>query len=87
MVGYTPKKNRTTGMVMILISVVINVVNDTRSGSVPNCSANIVVFAAAGIDACTIITALSKSFTGMKYKIPTAIKGDATILMTLTADT
>ena len=75
------------GMVMILISVVKNVVNDTRSGSVPNCNASIVVFAAAGMDACTIMTAFRRSLTGMKYKIPTAINGEATILMMLTAET
>ncbi len=74
-------------MVIILIIVVKNVVNDTRSGSVPNCNANIVVFAAAGIADCTIITAFRRSLTGMKYKIPIAIKGDATILITLTAET
>ena len=72
-------------MVTILIMVVINVVKDTKSGSVSNCKANIVVFAAAGIADCKIMTARNKSLTGMKYKMTAATSGEATIRMTVTA--
>ena len=63
---HTPRKNSTTGIVRILMSVVMNVVNDTRLGSVPNCSANIVVLAAEGIEDCTMMTAFNRSLIGMK---------------------
>lgn len=59
--------------------VVTNVVNDTKSGFVLNCSASIVVFAAAGIAACKIKTDFTMVGKGMKYKINAAISGEAII--------
>ena len=71
----------------MLMSVVIRVVNETRSGSVLNCNANIVVLAAVGIAAKIIATCLTVSLTGKKYKIPTAKRGDIIIRITETAAT
>ena len=75
------------GIVIILKRVVINVVKETRSGSVPNWMANIVVLAAAGIAACMINTSFNSVDIGKNETIKIAIIGDITIRMKVTHDT
>ena len=86
-IDHSPRQNSTTGMVATLRSVVIKVVKETRSGSVPNWMANIVVFAAAGIAACIISTCFSKVLIGMNETISAASNGDSTMRMTDTKST
>ena len=54
------------GNVARLREVLINVALDTNSGSVLNCSAYIVVFAAVGIAAIIIIICFTISSTGSR---------------------
>lgn len=82
--SYIPRLNRTIGIVTILIIVVTNVVKETRSGSVPNCIANIVVLAAAGIEACIINTLFNKVLIGRNDKIIAAKIGETIIRMKVT---
>lgn len=60
----------------ILANVLNSVAVDTKSGSVPYWRAYIVVLAADGIAANTIITCLSISSTGSTNVMPHAINGD-----------
>jgi len=59
----------------MLKSVVTKVVNETRSGSVPNWTANIVVFAAAGIAASNIRTLFNRVSIGINDTIKIANAG------------
>ena len=71
----------------MLRMVVIKVINETRSGSVPNCRARRVVLAAVGIADWIINTVLYKSSKGINETITAATKGDTAIRIMVAADT